>query len=114
MRKTRRLPIDDAGHHRLATIEEFGKDPLVSHAEHGKRLFHVGHETIRTAQIHNRVRWYTDGLENRSGKMPLVVEVLTDTIVGARPAIGDTAASVYESRHQAPDLPSERMVLAVP
>src|SRR3954453_24046923 len=112
MGTTRRLLIDNAGRHRLATREQFDKDPLACHADDGKRLLHVGHETIRTAQIHNRVRSYTDGLEHRSGKMSLAVEVLSDPIVAAWMAMGDIAGSVCKSRHQAAAFCRQRLGLA--
>src|SRR5882724_7646177 len=112
MRGSRRCADDTRGH-RLAAVEHFDLNPLRLHTQGCERLFHLGHEASRPAEVHIRVSWDADLIEDRPRQVTGSVEILTQLVPRARPAVANIAAAVRERGHDAADFGGEGMMLPI-
>src|SRR6266850_5607870 len=112
MRGSRRRADDTRGH-RLAAVEHFDVNPLRRHTQGCERLFHLGHEASRPAEVYIRVSWDADLIEDRPRQVSRSVETLTELVPRGRPAVANIAAAVRERGHDAADFGGEGMMLAI-
>src|SRR3984957_17209453 len=108
-----RRRADDAGSHRLAAVEDFKMNPLPRHTPGRERLFHVGHEATRPAQIDVRFSRKANRIEHRLRQMTGGVKIRADLVVRARLAVANIRMTVGERAHETPHFGDERMVLSV-
>src|SRR6266699_2776899 len=112
MRSSRRC-ADDTRSHRLAAVEEFDVNPLRRDAKRRERLFHICHEAIRPAEVDIRVSRDAGLVEDGSRQVTGRVEILTDLVARARPAVANIAAATRERGHKAADFGGEWMMLPI-
>src|ERR1041385_8175647 len=96
--------------HRLAAVEQFDVNPLQSYARSCQRFFHIFHEASRPANVHLRLSWNTDHVEDRSRQVADGVEILTHCVVRVRSAVANIAAAVSERQHEAVNFHGEWMM----
>src|SRR6185436_6131881 len=95
MRSSRRCADDTRGH-RLASVEELDVNALRRHAHGCEHLFHLCHEPGRPAEVHVCVSWDADLVEDRPRHVTGRVEILTQLVPRAWPAVANMTAAMRE------------------
>ena len=104
----------DTRRHRLAAVEDLDVNTLGRDAEGRQGRFHVGHEASRSAEVDVRLWWNAGLAENRSRKVTRTVEMLTQFVERAGPAVANEAAAAREGEHQLANFSDNGMMLSIP
>src|ERR1700754_1995007 len=104
---------DNTRHRRLAAVEDLDVDPLRNHAKRCEFLFHIRHETIRSAEIDIRLSRHASRVEDRSRQVTRPIKILAHLVGRARPAVTNVAAAIWQRQHETSYFGSERMMLAI-
>ena len=104
---------DDTGGARLTAVEKFDVNLLWRHADRGQRLFHVGHECCRSADVDIRLAREADRIEDRSRQPAGGIEIFALPVIRAGPAVANIEAAIRECRHKGADFRDEGMMLPI-
>src|SRR5262252_7093301 len=86
---------------------------LRSDAERRERLFHIGHEAVRSAEVDIGFSWQAERSQHRARQVTDRVIILAQCVTRVGPAVTNVAAASRESQHEAANFCGEGVMLSV-
>src|SRR5262249_7652682 len=104
---------DNARGHRFAAVENLEMNTLRHEAEGRERLFHVGHEAVRSAEVDIGLSWQAERSQHRARQVTDRIIILAQLVAPVGPAITNVAAAAWESQHETSNFCREGVMLLV-